>query len=182
MVSRQRSWPRQWLMTDERLGDRLWSILERSPKDIGVILRHYSLPAAERAAIARRVAEICSLRQMTLSIAANEDLALALGAELIHNPTTRPKTLPFSLSVHSKEEAIAARDAGASLVFISPVHETRSHPGQKALGITAAIELAKAAHVPAIALGGMNTRKFELLERKGFYGWAGIDAWAQEPD
>lgn len=168
-------------MTDERLGDRLWSILERSPGEIGVVVRHYSVPTAERVAIARRVAEICRMRQMTLAIAANEDLALALDAELVHNPTTRPNALPFSLSVHSRDEAIDARKSGASLVFVSPVHETRSHPGRKALGITAAIELAKAAHVPAIALGGMNAREFELLERNGFYGWAGIDAWAREP-
>ena len=168
-------------MTDERMEDRLWSILERSPMGIGVILRHYTMPAGERAAIARRVAEICRLRQMTLAIAANEDLALALGAALIHNPTSRPKALPFSLSVHSKEEAIAAREAGASLVFVSPVYETRSHPGRTALGITAAIELASAAHVPAIALGGMDSQRFALLERKGFYGWAGIDAWDRAP-
>lgn len=169
-------------MTDERMGDRLWSILERTSQDTGVIVRHYSVPTAERAEIARRVARICRMRQMTLAIAANEDLALALGAELVHNPTIRPEVLPFSLSVHSSEEAIAAREKGASLVFVSPVFETRSHPGRKALGVTAAIELAKAAHVPAIALGGMDARKFALLERKGFYGWAGIDAWSQESD
>lgn len=182
MVSRQRSWPRQWLMTDERMGERLWSILEGSPGETGVVVRHYSASSAERAAIAHRVAGICRKRQMTFAIAADEDLALALGAQLVHNPTARPGALPFSLSVHSNQEAIAAREAGASLVFVSPVYETRSHPGRKALGITAAIELAKAAGVPAIALGGMDARRFEPLEHKGFYGWAGIDAWAQGPD
>ena len=169
-------------MTDERMGGGLWSILERSPKGIGVVVRHYSVPSAERAEIACRVAKICRLRQMTFAIATNEDLALELGAELVHNPTARPKALPFSLSVHSLEEALVAREAGASLVFVSPVHETRSHPDRKALGITAAAELAKAAHVPAIALGGMDARKFEPLKQGGFYGWAGIDAWTREAD
>jgi thiamine-phosphate pyrophosphorylase len=60
---------------------------------------------------------------------------------------------------------------------VSPVHETRSHPGRKPLGPELAIEIARAAGIPAIALGGMNAQNFTPLEREGFYGWAGIDAW-----
>ena len=31
----------------------------------------------------------------------------------------------------------------------------------------------------AIALGGMDARKFVRAEKDGFYGWAAIDAWIQ---
>jgi thiamine-phosphate pyrophosphorylase len=181
MTTRQRSWPRQWLMTDERMGEALWPALESLTGDAGIVVRHYSIAAAEREAIAHRIAEICRMGRITFAIAKDEELALALGADLVHNPPRRPKSTPFSLSVHSMDEAIAARDAGASLVFVSPVHETRSHPGRKALGHNGAIELAKAARVPAIALGGMNECNFAPLERDGYYGWAGIGAWIREP-
>jgi thiamine-phosphate pyrophosphorylase len=63
------------------------------------------------------------------------------------------------------------------LVFVSPVRATTSHPGQPPLGPERAGEIARATGVPAIALGGMDAEKFALLEREGFYGWAGIDAW-----
>ena len=68
----------------------------------------------------------------------------------------------------------------ASLVFVSPVFATRSHPGAPALGLDRAKRLAEAAGAPAIALGGMNARRFAELE--GLYGWAGIDAWLGDED
>jgi thiamine-phosphate pyrophosphorylase len=80
------------------------------------------------------------------------------------------------------KDAIAARGEGAALVFISPVYPTLSHPGQPALGAERAIELARAAGVPAIALGGMTKDRFAPLEQGGFHGWAGIDAWDKASD
>jgi len=62
------------------------------------------------------------------------------------------------------------------LLSVSPIHATRSHPGQRPLGEAAAVEIAKAAGVPAIALGGMTERRFEGVAG-AFHGWAGIDAW-----
>ncbi len=181
MTTRQRSWPRQWLMTDERMGDSLWPALEGLTEDAGVVVRHYSIVAPMREAIAQRVAGICRMRRITFAIGKSEELAMALGADLVHNPPRQPAELPFSLAVHSMEEAVAAREAGASLVFVSPVHETHTHPGRKALGHSGAIDLARAARVPAIALGGMNEYNFVPLEREGFYGWAGIGAWIRAP-
>lgn len=178
MTSRQTPWPREWLMTDERLGDRLWRALEHLPDGRGgIVLRHYSLPRAERARIGFRIAQICRPRGLVLAIGADEELAAELGADLVHNPRRPGPALPFSKSVHSMEEALAARDAVAALVFISPVHHTLSHPDQAPLGPVRAIELARAAGVPAIALGGMTEHKFGPLEQGGFYGWAGIGAW-----
>ena len=43
--------------------------------------------------------------------------------------------------------------------------------GEEAKAIVAASE------VPVIALGGVTRDRFAELERDGFYGWAGIDAW-----
>ncbi|WP_223276567.1 thiamine phosphate synthase [Sphingomonas daechungensis] len=124
-----------------------------------------------------RIADICHRRSLALAIAADVDLARTLGADLVHNPSGPTIDLPFSRSVHSVEEAEDAKADGATLVFVSPVYPTRSHPGGKALHRPQALRIAKAAGVPAIALGGMDELKSARLEREGFYGWAGIDAW-----
>lgn len=181
MTARQTDWPREWLMTDERMGDRLWTAIDRLPiKHSGIVFRHYATPPEVRARLARRVADICHRRSLTLAIAADEGLARSLGADLVHNPAEPPLALPFSRSVHSMEEAEAAARDGAALVFVSPVRPTRSHEGRNPLGKPLALRIARAAGVPAIALGGMNAHNAHGFIRDGFYGWAGIDAWLGE--
>ena len=182
MTGRQNVWPRMWLMTDERMGERLWGAIDRLPaKHSGVVFRHYQTPSDARTALARRIADICRRRGLTLAIAGNEGLAQTLGADLAHNPAGLPVKLPFSRSVHSPTEAEAARDEGAALIFVSPIYATRSHPGRPALGPKAAAQIARVTGRPAIALGGMNALKFARLRREGFHGWAGIDAWLDGP-
>ena len=173
MNTRQTDWPRTWLMTDERLGDRLWEAVDHLPPNSGVVFRHYSLSASERSSLAEQVAVVCRKRDFTLAVAGDPSLARALGADLVHNPPTRVLDIRVSRAVHSYDEAQGAEDA--SLVFVSPVYGTRSHPDSEPLGPDLAQRLANAAGVPAIALGGMNARRFARLE--GFHGWAGIDAW-----
>lgn len=181
MTCRQTPWPRAWLMTDERLGDRLWRALANLPDGhAGVVFRHYSLMRSERARIGLRIAQICRSRTIVLAVGADEELAFELGADLVHNPR-QPAALPFSKSVHSMKDALTAREAGAALVFISPVYRTLSHPSHAPLGPASAIELARAAGIPAIALGGMTERAFASLEQGGFHGWAGIGAWDKAP-
>jgi thiamine monophosphate synthase len=153
----------------------LWEAIDRLPNDSGIVFRHYALAPAERISLAAEVASICRARGLTLAVAGDIDTARAVGANLVHNPPDVPTGIPFSKAVHSLEEAEAAARIGASLVFVSPVFATRSHPGAPALGPDHAKRLADAVGVPAIALGGMSARRFAELE--GFYGWAGIDAW-----
>jgi thiamine-phosphate pyrophosphorylase len=178
MTDRQRDWPRAWLMTDERMGEKLWTAIDRLPiKHAGIVFRHYSLRDDDRATLARRVADICHRKSLALAVAGDEDLALTVGADLVHNPPEPALRLPFSQSVHSLGEAETARVAGAAIVFVSPIFRTRSHPGTRLLGRPLAGRIAQAAGVPAIALGGMDALRFARLQRDGFYGWAGIDAW-----
>jgi thiamine-phosphate pyrophosphorylase len=178
MTARQRPLPRVWLMTDERMGERLWEAIDRLPiKHSGIVFRHYRTLPDVRAILAGRIADICHRRSLTLAIAADANLARSLGADLVHNPGEVPADLPFSRSVHSIEEAARARADGAALVFVSPVYPTSSHPGRKPLYRPLALRIAKTAGAPAIALGGMNAVKAARLESEGFYGWAGIDAW-----
>ena len=180
MTARQTAWPRTWLMTDERFGARLWEAIDRLPTDSGIVFRHYVLAPAERLRLAAECASNCRARGFTLAVAGDLDMARAVSADLVHNPPNVPADIPFSMAVHSIEEAEAAARVGASLVFVSPVFATRSHPSAPALGPDHAKRLAEAAGAPAIALGGMNGRRFAELE--GLYGWAGIDAWLGDED
>jgi thiamine-phosphate pyrophosphorylase len=183
MNSRQRPWPRQWLMTDERLGDRLWDAIARLPDgESGIVFRHYATPEREREAFGLTIAEACRARSIVLAVAGDSGLAQRLGADLVHNPSWPPGDMPFSLPVHTFDEAARASALGAAVVFVSPVRPTRSHPDRVALGPSAAAQMAEVARVPAIALGGMNARAFAALPERVFYGWAGIDAWLSPAD
>jgi thiamine-phosphate pyrophosphorylase len=173
-MSTQR-WPREWLMSDERMGDLLWHAMARLPRGSGVVFRHHSLPPADRLELGQRVADAARKAGVMLAVARDEELALRLGTALVHNPERAGK-LPFSRSIHDEAEALAALSDGAALVFVSHVFPTRSHPGAPALGPAKAAELAKLAGCPAIALGGMDEERFRELANP-FVGYAGIDCW-----
>ncbi len=179
MAPNQPQWPRKWLMTDERLGDRLWEAIERVPAGGGVVFRHYSLEPAERLKLGEIIVSVANARSLMLSVGRDVGIAKALGAAMAHNPAG-PTSLPFSLAVHDEQEAEAARRAGAVLMFVSPVFPTQSHPEASALGLEEAARLAEIASCPAIALGGMNAARFHELEAAhpgAFHGYAGIDCW-----
>jgi len=176
MAANQPPWPRDWLMTDERMGDRLWDAIARVPSGTGgIVFRHLSLDPSDRLQLGRRVAGLAKERKLMLAVAGDLSLARQLDARLIHNPP-QSSPMPFSCSVHDELEARAARSSGAALVFVSPVYPTRSHPGAEALGVKRASRLAEISGCPAIALGGMTFGKFWELG-PAFHGWAGIDAW-----
>lgn len=180
MAANQPPWPRDWLMTDERLGERLWEAIGRVTAGTGgIVFRHYSLAPLERLELGKRVAALAQERKLVLAVAADVVLAKKLGARLVHNPP-EAVDLPFSMAVHDGREACAARRAGTDLVFVSPVFPTRSHSGASVLGAERAAKLAEAAGCPAIALGGMTFGKFWELG-PAFHGWAGIDAWLEGP-
>ncbi len=117
--------PRRWLMTDERMGDGLWDALARLPCGSGVVFRHYSLPAGERRALFEAIRRIARKRRLMLVWAGPHRAFPSHGRQ--RGALTAP--------VHSRREAVAAVRAGAKLLFVSPVHATRSHPGARALGV-----------------------------------------------
>ncbi|MFC3578676.1 thiamine phosphate synthase [Sphingomonas hylomeconis] len=176
MPRRHRNLPTQWLMTDERLGDDLWRALNALPRGSGVIFRHYATPPAERRTLFARVAKVARRNRLMLIVAGRQRLARADG---VHGAARRRAGEIRTWPAHSRREAIAGIRAGADLLFVSPLFATRSHPGGKTLGRTAAAALLRGLDIPAIALGGMTARRFRTL--KGFYGWAAIDAWRTPP-
>jgi thiamine-phosphate pyrophosphorylase len=169
-MPRRHPLPRQWLMTDTRMGEALWPALERLPRGAGVVFRHYGASKADRGALLRRVAAVTRRRGLVLLAAGGLE-----GPDGTHN--RRPLRGLWSRSAHSRRDIVAAKRAGADLVFVSPVFTTRSHPGAPGLGVSRLGLMIRGAGLPVIALGGMDARRARLLASVGIYGWAGIDAW-----
>jgi thiamine-phosphate pyrophosphorylase len=157
-------------MTDERIGDGLWAALRRLPRGSGVVFRHYATAARERRMLFRRVLRIARTRGLVVVRAGERT---GFGEDGVHGGARGSglRTAP----AHDRREAVAAVRRGAEVVFVSPVFGTRSHPGAEALGARAARRVSQGLPVVAIALGGMDARRFRGIT--GFDGWAAIDAW-----
>lgn len=167
-------WPIAWLLTDERMGAALEpAIASAVRKGAGILVRHHNSPPPERRRLCERILSLGGV----LGLARDVGMARDLGAAFVHNPKGKAGDLPYSLAVHDAEEAQAAARTAASLVFISPVFATRSHPGAAPLGLEGALALAALARKPAVALGGMDAVRGAALMEQGFAGWAGIDCW-----
>ncbi len=166
--------PREWLMTDERQGERLLDAVARMPAGAGIVFRHYGLAEAERRALFERVRAEAARNGLLVLLAGPAGEAGAWGADGSHGrgPGEGLRTAP----AHDLAEIRAAEAAGASLIFLAPVFETRSHPEREALGAERFAALAAQTKLPVIALGGMNAERAQGLD--GAYGWAGIDAWS----
>lgn len=177
--SRRIAPPSIWLMTDERVDDvALFRVLARLPRGSAVILRHYSLPAAERRALFERVRAVTRARGLTLLLAGTFDEARDWGADGHHGRTGAPVCVPgwlHSAPAHNHHELVAAERAGADVVLVSPLFATRSHPGAGVLGAARFAALARASAVPVIALGGVKPRHAGLVRRLGASGFAAID-------
>jgi thiamine-phosphate pyrophosphorylase len=157
-------------MTDERIGDGLWAALRRLPRGSGVVFRHYATEPHERRKLFRRVVRAARARGLAVVRAGER----AGGGEDGVHGAARGRGLRTA-PAHDRREAIAAVRRGAEVLFVSPVFATRSHPGGKMLGARAARRVSQGLPVVAIALGGMDARRFRKLI--GFDGWAAIDAW-----
>jgi len=150
MVRTRQTIAKQWLIVDERLGHELWPALRRLPKGSGVLL-------------IRRLTRI-EKRQVRC-------LAEPRGLHLVEE---RPGA---AARVHDVAELRRALMRRTALILLSPLFETRSHPGWRPMGRMRAAALARLAGRKAIALGGMNRKRYAKIAPLGFVAWAGIDAF-----
>ncbi len=151
------------------------------PRLCGVVFRHDAAP--DRAALGRKLAKLCRARRIALVVAGDARLAAALGAGVHLRGGRRdgflalPKHRLVTASVHRRGEVRLARQAGAKMLFCSPVFPTSSHPRAPVLGAFGFRVLAKAI-CPAkpIALGGINGQSVRILG-KTCAGAGAIDAF-----
>jgi thiamine-phosphate pyrophosphorylase len=177
--SRDRRWPKIWLMTDPRFGDDLLPAIRRLPRGSGVVFRHNALEEQPRLRLFRKILRICRQRGHMLLLSAPELQALRWGADGFHSRGAKAGArLPRSAPVHDRAELREALRKRAELIFLSPLFATASHPGGKPLGRTAFNALARQAEPQAvIALGGMTRNKARGIR---VHGWAAIDAFRKD--
>jgi thiamine-phosphate pyrophosphorylase len=147
-MTRRQTVPQQWAIVDRSADAALWTALRRLPIGSGVLLLTELRPTERR-----RLRQLSKLRRLQV---------------LERAATAR---------VHGNRELREALLRRASLVLISPLYPTRSHPDWMPLPRMRAATLARLAGRKAIALGGMDRHRFRRVQRLGFAGWAGIDAW-----
>ena len=63
------------------------------------------------------------------------------------------------------------------MLLLSPLYPTSSHPQWQPLLRMRAGTLARLANRRAVALGGMNRKRYAIVAPLGFIGWAGISAF-----
>ena len=79
--------------------------------------------------------------------------------------------------VHDSRELLKALLAAPEMVLISPIYPTGSHPEWTPLPRMRAAALARLAGRKAVALGGMDARRYAKIAQLGFTAWAGISAF-----
>lgn len=178
------------LVTDEvRLPDPS-PVVSRLPRGSAVILRHYGLPAADRAALAVRLRRLTRARKVLLLIAAHggapDDLARAVGADGIHLPEWQVRRGPWralagckpamlvTAAAHSWTALRRARAWRVDAVLVSPVFATLSHPGARPLGVLRFAAWARIGAIAVYGLGGINHRTATRLRPTRASGLAGI--------
>lgn len=147
--------PRQWLIADERIGEGFWSAIRKLPRGTGVLIFYGSLPKCQRAKLVSRIRRIA--RDRTLVIA--------------------DESAGEAARVHDLHELRRALQRRIPMILLSPMKPTRSHPDWQPIGRMRAAALARLARRRLFALGGMDEAEFRRIERLGFQGWAGIDAF-----
>jgi thiamine-phosphate pyrophosphorylase len=178
--------PRLWLFSDERVDtDTLFTAIKRLPRGSGIIFRHYSLAPEDRRALYARVRALARCRHLVLLLADCPQMALQWRADGWHGREKArigfQRPLIHTAPVHSISELHGAVRAGADLLFLSPVFQTRSHPGGKTLGLKGLSRLIRHTDKPVIALGGMTRRRASAAKAVGAYGWAAIDGLSPAP-
>ena len=88
-----------------------------------------------------------------------------------------PESVLLSASCHNEREIAQACKLGVDFICLSPVLETKSHPGCPALGWEEFARLVEHAPLPVFALGGMVEDSLAMAQAYGAQGIAGISAW-----
>ena len=174
--------PPLWYFTDAGRGGDPCAVAARLPRGLcGVVLRHDDDP--DRPHIARSLARICRARGNRLVIAGDAGLAHSLRAGL-HLRGGKPVRRDFSglitSSAHNPAEIRRALRAGATLLFISPLFATQSHPGAAGLGLLRWMRLAARNAGISMALGGVDAKRLRQLKSPRIAGLGAIGAMEGE--
>lgn len=142
--------PELWLIIKRDVDRELWKLLRRLPRRSGILLVNQLAPSDQR-----RLRNLAHSRGYIVSVEGRGR----------------------AFRVHSLRELTRALLSQPRWVLISPIYETRTHPGWTPLPRMRAAALARLSAGKAVALGGMNAKRYRHLAALGFKSWAGISAF-----
>ena len=113
-----------------------------------------------------------------LEVLSNADgIQLASNAIYEFDERPIPKNKLLGVSVHTSEDIVQALRIKADFILLSPVKETKSHPGVPGIGWDYFAHKVKDITVPVFALGGMKPDDTEVAKQKGGHGVAAISGF-----
>ncbi|MGA9892280.1 MAG: thiamine phosphate synthase [Xanthobacteraceae bacterium] len=147
-----------------------------------VSLREKDLPEDEQVLLARTLLPITRRHQAFLMLHGEAALANLAGADGVHLPSGRDAAAArkfldpgkfIGLSIHPATEAAAVDPATVDYAIAGPAFETPSKPGYgPEIGRKGLREMAAAASVPLLAIGGINTARIGDVIAAGCAGIA----------
>lgn len=165
---------------------RLQASLENGIRLVQLRAKHLS--SEQTRSLASAAQALCKRYQARLLVNMSPDefdTAIADGLHLTSQQLYALSQRPFdhncllSASCHTAEDLEQARRIGADFVLLSPVKETRSHPGVAGIGWSAFSEMIENVNVPVYALGGMSSDDINIAKQHGAQGVAAISSfWA----
>jgi thiamine-phosphate pyrophosphorylase len=173
------------LVTDRRQARRPLPEIVATALSAGcrwISLREKDLPADEQVPLARMLLPMIRRRGALLSIHGGAAAALLAGVDGVHLPSgadaaaARAELGPQKLigvSIHTVTEAEAIDRAVVDYALAGPAFETASKPGYgPEIGRKGLAEMAHAARVPLLAIGGINTVRVAEVIAAGCAGVA----------
>ncbi|WP_418062240.1 thiamine phosphate synthase [Pimelobacter simplex] len=156
----------------------------------GFQVREKSLGTGDLVALTRSVLAAVRPRGATVVVNDRLDVALAAGADGVHlgasdlavaDARRLAPGLLVGATCRSRDEVVAAAEAGADYAGFGPVHATSSKDGlPAALGVAAVT--AAAGVLPLVAIGGLDAARAAEVRAAGAHGVAVIGAIWRHPD
>ncbi len=157
-----------------------------------IIVRLPHAPARDVFELTRQLRPATRKLRCQLFVSDRLDVALAADADGVHlgerslpvaaARRVLPAGMKLGLSVHNLDEAGQAEEHGVDHVFVGPVYETRSHPGDAPIGLDAYREAVLRAKIGICAIGGINAENVKSIAAAGGPGAAAISAFYQADD
>lgn len=107
-----------------------------------------------------------------------------LSSQMLMTIPSRPveDNVMLSVSCHNEAEMSKAKQFNADIILLSPVKETKSHPGVKGIGWKKFTEIISGIKSPVYALGGMAEIDLEDAKKSGAQGVAAISSFWDESE
>lgn len=150
-------------------------------------LRAKALSHAQRLQSARLLTATCRQLSAPLIVNGDVDIALAVGAQVLHAPSTmslrgaeraslRQHGVRLSRACHSLEDVLRAQDEGFDMATLSPVFRPGSKPNdtRPTLGLSGLAQVCAATQLPIVALGGIEAERALRCFEAGAAGVAAI--------